>query len=155
MMKARTTLKAPRLVVWALVAALATGAAAAQEQGAGQIPARDPAAPAEKISYFSTRVYKVRDYKDSYVVTYAKHDIGSASLVISKEWYRQNPQKLKFRRTTGVIFPYMSVYYTDGEFNHIKLTVPLARVNPVWGWIPTSNPNVPDPVPDNFPQFDY
>jgi hypothetical protein len=136
----------------ALLVCAMTAVLSAQEQ---QAALRDRESPADSIKYFNARVFKVEDFRDSYVITYAKQTTGAAKLVITKEWYRQNPQKLKFRRLTGVLYPYMSVFYTDGEFNHIKLSLPLSRTNAVWGWIPSNNPNVPPAVPDDFPQFEY
>jgi hypothetical protein len=142
-----------KILTGAVALCFCTAFAAAQENG--QVPTRDSEVPGERISCYNVRVLRVRDYRDSYVVTYQKQAGGQAQLVISKEWYRQNPQKLKFRKLTGVLNPFMSVYYTEGAFNHIKLTLPLSRLNPVWGWIATNNPNVPDPQPENFPDFQY
>jgi hypothetical protein len=85
------------------------------------------------LVYHNIAIYKIRDYKDAYIITYARHDKGAGQLVIPKNWAKQAPVKLIVRNLPKQLDPYMSLYYTPTGFDHIQLTLPWSRNHRVWG----------------------
>lgn len=85
------------------------------------------------LTYKNVTVYKVLDQKDAYIVLYAKghREIGNVS--IPKKWYTESPKKLFFRPLTKGLGPYMSVFYDEGNFKKVILTMPTSRASSVWG----------------------
>lgn len=89
-----------------------------------------------KLSYHSVQVYKVLDHRDAYIVMYAKghRDVGTIS--VPKKWYANAAtadSKLSFRALPKGMYPYMTVFKRDGQFDRVMLTLPVSRDNPVWG----------------------
>jgi hypothetical protein len=88
------------------------------------------------LVYHNIAIYKIRDYKDAYIITYARHDKGVGQLIVPKNWAKQTPVKLTVRNLPKQLDPYMSLYYTPTGFDHITLTLPASRSNRVWGVLP-------------------
>jgi hypothetical protein len=85
--------------------------------------------------YHNIEIYKIRDYKDAYIISYARHDIGWGQVIIPKDWAAQSSKKLTIRNLTTGLSPYMSIYYNADGFEHIQLTVPPSRAHRVWGMV--------------------
>jgi hypothetical protein len=85
--------------------------------------------------YHNVAIYKIRDYKDAYIITYARHDKGWGQVIIPKNWAAQSSKKLTIRNLTIGLSPYMSIYYNSDGFEHIQLTVPSSRAHRVWGMV--------------------
>jgi hypothetical protein len=88
---------------------------------------------ADTYMYHDVTIYKIHDYKDAYIILYARHDKGIGQLVIPKNWAKETPKKLTLRNMPKQISPYMSIYYNTNGFDHIQLTLPLSRQHSVWG----------------------
>jgi len=89
-----------------------------------------------KLSYHNVQVYKVLDHRDAYIVMYAKghRDVGTIS--VPKKWYSNSmtaQSKLSFRALPKGMYPYMTVFKRDGQFDRVMLTLPISRDSPVWG----------------------
>lgn len=85
------------------------------------------------VSYKNVTVYKVLDHKDAYIVMYAKGHREVGNIAIPKKWYKEHPSKLKFRVLPNGLQPFMSVYYKDGNFSYVILTMPTSRMAAAWG----------------------
>lgn len=135
------------LIISALLAGAVAVSGWAQESGQQQqreykYPFREA-----KVSYRSVPIYKVLDQKDAYIVSYAKGHFGVGQVAIPKAWYSTDGNKqtkLQFRPVTKGIAPYMSVFSRDGNFDHVVLTMPTSRNDPVWG-VAEAGAQVDDP----------
>jgi len=90
--------------------------------------------------YENVPVYQILNAPEAYVVIYAKYGAGVGKTVIPKSWTKgniTNPAKLVFRQLPPTLNPYMTVIKKDGEFYKVYLTVPLSRLNSVWGEVPS------------------
>lgn len=88
------------------------------------------------MSYVNVPIVKVYEGKDAYIVLYQKNKVGIGKVVIPKKWTKgnpDNPKKLKFRNTRVADGAYMSVQKKDGEFMRVILTLPMSKLNPIWG----------------------
>jgi len=91
------------------------------------------------LSYQNVTIYKVYDQADNYVVLYEKQGIKIGQVNIPKQWVKKQESgypRLYFRTLAPGLDPYMSVYYKDGEFYKVVLTLPSSRLNAVWGVAP-------------------
>lgn len=88
------------------------------------------------MSYVNLPILKVYEGKDAYVVLYQKNKVGIGKTVVPKKWAHgtpEQPRKLKFRNTRVAEGAYMSVQKKDGEFLRVVLTLPMSKLNPIWG----------------------
>ncbi|MBP5283669.1 MAG: hypothetical protein J6Y93_03275 [Treponema sp.] len=85
------------------------------------------------MSYRQVNVYKILDQKDSYIVMHSKGHREVGNVAIPKKWYKENPARLRFRALPKGMSSYMTVFYKDGKFDYVILTVPTSRMDPVWG----------------------
>jgi len=85
------------------------------------------------VSYKQVVVYKVLDQKEAYIVMYSKGHREVGNVVIPKKWYKERPAKLRFRALQPGMDPYMTVFYREGNFSHVVLTMPTSRSASVWG----------------------
>lgn len=89
-----------------------------------------------EMSYVNLPILKVYEGKDAYVVLYQKNKVGIGKTVIPKKWAKgspDEPRKLKFRNTRVAEGAYMSVQKKGGEFHRVVLTLPMSKLNPIWG----------------------
>ncbi len=101
-----------------------------------------------EISYRNVTVYKVLDHKDAYIVMYAKGHREVGNVAIPKKWYKESPRKLGFRKLSVGMTPYMTVFYRNGNFDQVVLTMPVSRADSAWG-VADSNVQV-DASKDTF-----
>jgi hypothetical protein len=102
--------------------------------------AQDAQSSEGNLTYVNARVYKVYDHKDAYIVVYEKHSNKAAKVIIPKQWIVERPRKLEIRNMVAPLNQaYMSVWYKDGAFDHVVLTLPRSRQHPVWGAAPWAN----------------
>lgn len=88
------------------------------------------------ISYVNVPVLKVLEGKDAYAVIYQKNKVGVGSTVIPKAWAHGTPdapRKLKFRNVKTSIGAYMTVVKDNGEFKRVILSIPMNKMNTIWG----------------------
>lgn len=88
------------------------------------------------ITYQNVQVYKIYDAKDAYVVVYAKSGIKVGQVSIPKDWAKTTPRKLEIRNKPVKLSPYMTVIKQNGEFLKVWLTVPLNKLDSMWGVLP-------------------
>lgn len=86
-----------------------------------------------KMSYRQVNVYKILDQKDAYIVMHSKGHREVGNVAVPKKWYKERPAKLRFRALQPGMTPYMTVFYREGNFDYVLLTVPTSRLDPVWG----------------------
>lgn len=89
-----------------------------------------------EFSYVNLPILKVYEGKDAYVVLYQKNKVGIGKTTIPKKWAKgntENPKKLKFRNTRVAENAYMCVIKKGGEFHRVVLTLPMSKLNSIWG----------------------
>ena len=86
-------------------------------------------------SYVNVPILKIYDHPDYYIVTYRQNGLGIGQTSIPKEWFRQGTtgRKGKFRNTPGTINPYITLWFSNGEFLSIYINVPTNRDDSIWG----------------------
>ena len=91
------------------------------------------------LSYKNVTIYKVYDQAENYVVLYEKHGIKIGQCNVPKAWIKSqdgNAPRLELRTLAAGLDPYMSVYYKNGSFYKVVLTLPVSRLDATWGVLP-------------------
>lgn len=94
-------------------------------------------------------VYKVYIHKSGYIVTYESETLKGHNLFIPYKWMaetNENGQK-KAVEIDGndPSFPYIDIYWKNGQFSHIKLFLKSSKQDPSWGIL-----SDPDKFNDKF-----
>jgi hypothetical protein len=95
--------------------------------------------------YVGIPVEKVYPYKKGYVVQYRKGVTKTAQAYLPLEWFNGTGDvkgNLVYLGT-GSSWPYLIVYYKNGELSHVRLYVRRDQRHETWGIIPVST-NIDD-----------
>ena len=86
-------------------------------------------------SYVNVPILKIYDHPDYYIVTYRKNGLDIGQTSIPKEWFKQGSpeRKGKFRKLYGTVNPYITLWFSEGEFFSIYVNVSSNRDDDVWG----------------------
>ncbi len=88
------------------------------------------------LSYYKVPIYQIWDQKDAYVVFYQKQDLKVGTITVPKTWANKESRKLQFRNRPKQETSTLTVYYKDGEFHKVVLTVSPSRQDSVWSTAP-------------------
>jgi len=87
--------------------------------------------------YVKVHVEKVYPSNEGYIVLYRKGINGMATVGIPNEWFVDAAGKAELiTLPSGANWPYMTIFYRNGEFSHIRLYVHRSRAHQTWGSIP-------------------
>jgi hypothetical protein len=107
---------------------------------------------AQKISegheseYFcvTVAIEKIYPYEKGYVIQYRKGVNQMARTYLPIEWFYDAAGKGELvTLPKGKNWPYVSVYYKSGEFDHVRLYIHPSKAHETWGNIPL-NVNIDD-----------
>jgi hypothetical protein len=89
---------------------------------------------AETSAFYPVRVdvVKVFSHADGFRVVYRKGTSDVASVYIPARWFVPGG-KAELVRDNDPSFPYMSVFYKDGAFDHLRLYVLSDQRDTTWG----------------------
>ncbi|GHV89444.1 hypothetical protein AGMMS50267_18040 [Spirochaetia bacterium] len=97
-------------------------------------PARNGASP---YYYVNVPVQKIYTCDLGYVVTYRRGALGTAQAYIPMEWFNGSGSKGEaVRLASRSTWPFLTVYYKDGEFSHVRIYLHSNRTHESWGYIP-------------------
>jgi len=93
---------------------------------------------AETSAFYPVRVdvLKVLTHADGYLVIYRKGSMGAAQAYIPAKWFVPGG-KAELVRADDPSYPYMTVFYKDGAFHHLRLYVRTSVGDPSWGVLPS------------------
>lgn len=88
-------------------------------------------------SLFVKTIYVERVYPHQlgYMVTYVGSDLQLQRLYIPIEWFGNAAGKAEIVYGTDRAFPYLDIYWEDGEFSHLRLYVQRSLDHITWGAI--------------------
>ena len=101
---------------------------------------------AETSGYYvkTIPIVKVYDHSSGYKVAYLKSNLDFAYLYIPKKWFDVSAETGEAPKAELVLgkdsaYPYFSIFWKEGKFDHIRLYLQSNLNDPSWG---DSNPNV-------------
>jgi hypothetical protein len=88
----------------------------------------------EASAFYPVRidVVKVFSHADGYRVIYRKGSSDVAALFIPSRWFTPGG-KAELVRDNDPSFPYITVFYKDGKFDHLRLYVLADQKDQTWG----------------------
>ncbi|MDR1957263.1 MAG: hypothetical protein LBQ30_10490 [Treponema sp.] len=96
--------------------------------------------------YVNVPIERIYAYRKGYVVTYRTGVIetGLANLYLPIDWFSDGsrveasapPKGEVILLGPGTSWPYLAIYYKDGEFSHVRLYIRRDRSHESWGGIP-------------------
>jgi hypothetical protein len=96
--------------------------------------------PADRQSeyfYYNVPIERVYPYRRGYVIKYRKGSIGMATTYLPREWFVDAGSKGDLiYLDPGQKWPYLTVFYKEGQFSHIRLYLRRDRGHESWGNIP-------------------
>jgi hypothetical protein len=107
---------------------------------------------AQKISkeheseYFYKNVFveKIYPYRIGYVLQYRKGVNQMARLYIPYDWFTEAAGRAELvTLPPGANWPYLTVFYKNGEFSHVRLYIHRLKAHETWGNVPL-NVNIDD-----------
>jgi hypothetical protein len=89
---------------------------------------------AETSAYYPVRldVVKVYSHAEGFRVVYRKGSADVAAVYLPARWFVSGG-KAELVRGHDPSFPYMSVFYKDGKFDHLRLYVLADQRDQTWG----------------------
>ena len=98
------------------------------------------AAIGETSAYYPLRVdvVKVYSHSDGYRVLYRVGTSGIADVYLPISWFVPGG-KGELVRADDPSFPYITVFYKDGKFDHLRLYVKTDTRDSTWGVLPPSD----------------
>jgi len=83
-------------------------------------------------------IVKVYDHNLGYRIVYMKSDFELTAIYIPKDWFKTasetgEPPKAELVAGKDSSYPYFSVFWKNGEFNHIRIYLQSDLNNPSWG----------------------
>lgn len=106
---------------------LPLAALSAQQQGA-QSPT---------ITALTVQVQRVFPHRLGYMVTYDKSDLTPGTVFLPNRWFTGAAGRAEMLFSRHPSVPYMTIYYMDGEFSHLRLVVQAERSHVSWGALST------------------
>jgi hypothetical protein len=98
-----------------------------------------PANKGSEYYYVNVPVEKIYPYRKGYVVAYRKGVNQLSRAYLPMEWFTDAAGKGELiYMGSGTSWPYLTVYYKNGEFSHVRLYVRRDRGHSTWGNVPLS-----------------
>jgi hypothetical protein len=87
--------------------------------------------------YYNVPIERVYPYRRGYVVKYRRGAMGMATTYLPREWFNDAGGKGDLiYLDPGPKWPYLTVYYKEGQFSHVRLYLFRNRGHESWGNIP-------------------
>ena len=94
---------------------------------------REPA----RLYYINVPVERIFPSLEGYIIQYRSSASVIATVGIPIEWFNAAAGKAQIKHLAAASdWPTMSVFYSEGEFSHVRLYVHRSRTHQTWGTIP-------------------
>ena len=90
----------------------------------------------DDIYYVNVSIEKIYATRDGYIVRY-RTQTGIATIGVPNSWFTEAAGRANMLNLpTGSSWPSMSVFYSNGEFTHLRLYLSRQKGHTTWGTIP-------------------
>lgn len=91
-----------------------------------------------EYTYTNIPLSKVYNHTDGYVAMYTKDGYNMSTAYIPMKWFFFGTGKGYLINLPKGLYPYMTVVYKNGEFDHVTLAVPRNPADNFWGVYPNT-----------------
>ena len=121
-------MKMSRLLIVLALVTMSIPAAVSQEQNDEDV----------SLQAVTVLVRRVFPHSLGYVVVYDRSDLFAGEVHLPNRWFTDAGGKAEIIRTHHRSAPYMTVFYMDGEFSHVRLFVQDNPAHVSWGALPSN-----------------
>jgi len=126
------------LIFGGIMALSAPSVTAQQNQGQSVEDRWDPA-NISRLYYISIPIEKVYHYRLGYVVVFRQGLADLTQVFVPYNWRNAENRKLELIQLgSGNIWPYMTVFYREGEFYKVRLHLARSLGHETWGILPSN-----------------
>ncbi|OJF77585.1 MAG: hypothetical protein BKP49_00970 [Treponema sp. CETP13] len=111
----------------------ATDSSSAKANSTVKVSKEIPADKASNMTYQNATILKIYDAPHSYLVMYQSGEWDISKVAFPKEWFSQFDDRGRIRSLPAKFGSFMTVFYKDGKFAFVKLSVPPNRDDDIWG----------------------
>ena len=87
--------------------------------------------------YHNISIERIWPYRAGYIVQYRRGFLQHGRAYLPISWFTSTAGKGEIiKLPPGNAWPYMSIYYKNGEFGHVRLYVHRWNSHPTWGNVP-------------------
>ncbi len=87
--------------------------------------------------YVNVPLEKVYPHQNGYMVLYRKSGSVLTRAYLPLKWFSESAGKAELLKLDhGTVWPYMTVYYKEGTFDHVRLFVRREMSHQSWGNLP-------------------
>jgi len=127
------------LLIFGCIMALRAPSVAAQQYQGQSVEDRWDPANISRLYYISIPIEKVYPYRLGYVVVFRQGLADLTQVYIPYNWRNAENRKLELIQLgTGNIWPYMTVFYREGEFYKVRLHLARSYRHETWGHLPST-----------------
>lgn len=104
-----------------------------------EAPKTEPISPENSSAYYYVNIpiEKVYNHRLGYVVMYRKSGTELGQAYLPSDWFTKSAGKGELiRMQSGKNWPYLTVFYKDGQVDHVRLFVRREMYHPSWGILP-------------------
>jgi len=88
------------------------------------------------LYYVNVPIEKIYPHSLGYMVLYRKNGVDLGRAYLPMEWFTEAGGKGELiRMGPGKTWPYMSIFYEEGQFSHVRLFVRAERSHTSWGML--------------------
>jgi hypothetical protein len=111
---------------------------------------------AEESVFFvkTVPISKVYLYREGYRIVYMKGDLTFAEMYLPIEWFSGAGVKGELVLGDDPAYPYCSIFWKDGVFDHIRLYLKKDIRDPSWGEARRGG-DIADRFKDETPKFEF
>ncbi|MBN1647155.1 MAG: hypothetical protein JW874_03885 [Spirochaetales bacterium] len=91
----------------------------------------------DKLYAKTKMISKIYIHKDGYKILYQKSDMNFATFYIPMSWFGGADSKAEIFMENDRSYPYFSVFYRNGEFDHIRIYAKKDLNDETWGSLDT------------------
>ena len=82
-------------------------------------------------------ISKIYLHRDGYKILYQKSDMNFATVYVPMSWFSGADSKAEITMANDRSYPYFSVFYRNGEFDHIRIYAKNNLNDATWGSLDT------------------
>ena len=89
------------------------------------------------LYYINVPIERIFPSVDGYIIQYRSSSAIIATIGVPIEWFTDAAGRAEIvRLQSGWDWPTMSIFYSNGEFSHVRLYVHRSKAHQTWGNIP-------------------
>jgi hypothetical protein len=97
----------------------------------------NPRSNSDRLYYINVTVERIYPSREGFIIQYMQNSGSIGTVGIPNEWFSNAAGRAEITRLPrGTNWPTMTVFYVNGEFDHVRLYVHAFKGHQTWGSVP-------------------